>query len=92
MNKSGRYIKIYFDSFSAAKKTLETFIEEQWFGLNKYWLDVDNNLVAECYDGQSDFQIGVVMCRGNIFKYRGFEVPTKKINFYLPNFRRYLRI
>jgi hypothetical protein len=27
-----------FDSFSAAKKTLETFKSEEWFGIKKYWM------------------------------------------------------
>lgn len=52
---SGRYIILQFDSFSAAKKTLETFKSDEWFGISLYWMDLHLNVIAEASDGKSDF-------------------------------------
>ena len=43
-----------FDSFSAAKKTIETFEESEWFGIDKYWLSVDYEIGWEAKDGRSE--------------------------------------
>jgi hypothetical protein len=42
----GRYVLLQFDSFSAAKKTLETFKEEEWFAINKFWIDSSLHIVG----------------------------------------------
>ena len=45
-----------FDSFSAAKKTIETFEESEWFGIDKYWLSVGYEIVVEAKDGKREFE------------------------------------
>jgi hypothetical protein len=48
---------IEFDSFSAAKKTLETFFFDEWFSSNLYWVD-DSKMRIECAAvfGNKDFE------------------------------------
>ena len=43
-DSEGRWMVLEFDSFSAAKKTIETFKSEEWFGIKKYWMR--GNMVA----------------------------------------------
>ena len=56
--KTGKWLILDFDSFSAGKKTLEKFIETEWFGINKFWLKGD---LVTCLatDGREDFERGL---------------------------------
>jgi hypothetical protein len=67
----GRYFLLGFDSFSAAKKTLETFKEEEWFGVNKFWIDSSLHIVAEALNGKGDFERGLILNKGQIEKIDG---------------------
>ncbi len=51
-----------FDSFSAAKKTLETFKSEEWFGIKKYWMR-GNMVTCQATDGRQDFEKKLVVTR-----------------------------
>ena len=45
-SQKGKYLLLAFDTFSAAKKTLETFQDANWFGIDKYWVDTRDFIVA----------------------------------------------
>lgn len=57
----GQYILITFDTFSGAKKTLETFDSSQWFAIDKYWVDNRNGVVAQAENSRSDFERGLIV-------------------------------
>ena len=72
----GKWFLFEFDSFSAAKKTLEKFRFEEWFGINKFW--VKGSLIAcEATDGREDFENGLVVTQElieeNIGRYWSYE-------------------
>jgi len=47
---------VEFESFSAAKKTLESFNFDEWFGSNLYWVNMTNmRIVCSAFDGKNDF-------------------------------------
>ena len=56
----GRWLVLDFQSFSAAKKTLETFDADTWFGINKYWLR-EGQVVCEATGQREDFETGPVV-------------------------------
>ena len=49
--KQGKWFVLDFESFSAGKKTLEKFMQEDWFGINKFWLK-GNLAVCLATDGR----------------------------------------
>lgn len=63
-----------FDSFSAAKKTLDTFDYAEWFAFDKYWMDTDLYLVCEASDGKEDFDQGFYFRKGILSKLDGREI------------------
>lgn len=58
--QKGKWLILDFDSFSAGKKTLEKFVEEDWFGVNKFWMK-GNLVVCLATDGREDFENGMVI-------------------------------
>jgi len=48
---------VEFESFSAAKKTLESFYFDEWFASNLYWVNMTNmRIVCSASDGKKDFE------------------------------------
>jgi len=53
---------VEFESFSAAKKTLESFYFDEWFGSNLYWVNMTNmRIVCSASDGKRDFEDGFIV-------------------------------
>ena len=64
-NEIGKYAILNFESFSAAKKTLEKFKFAEWFGIGKFWMK-DGEIVCEAEDGKKDFEIQNHYCHEKI--------------------------
>jgi hypothetical protein len=60
--EEGKWILFEFESFSAAKKTLEKFKFDEWFGIKKYWMR-GNLITCEANDGREDFEKKLVVTR-----------------------------
>jgi hypothetical protein len=53
---------VEFESFSAAKKTLESFYLDELFGSNLYWVNSeDMRIVCAAMDGKYDFEEGFIV-------------------------------
>jgi hypothetical protein len=68
-------ILVEFESFSAAKKTLETFLFDEWFASDLYWVNgATMRIACVASDGKKDFE-------------EGFIVDDKSIQDYMSNMK-----
>jgi len=57
LKQKAHNILVEFESFSAAKKTLESYIFEEWFGSNLYWVNYKTmRIICGAFDGKKDFE------------------------------------